>query len=374
VRVLILNYEYPPLGGGAAQATREILSCFKKTSKLLIDLVTSSRGVFSSEKLTAQITVHRLNIGKGDNLHYQSNRELLCFTEKALKYCRSLLKEYSYDLVHAFFGIPCGYIARKLKLPYIVSLRGSDVPFYNPRFRIPDKLLFRTISHRIWKEAAFVVPNSTGLKKLARRTAPELSMPVIPNGVNTAYFFPLKKKTHSKSLQIISTGRLISRKGYADLIQALQGVKGITLTLAGHGNLRKQLERQAAGLSVPCQFTGPVDRDAVRNLLQSNDLFVLPSLNEGMSNSILEAMACGLPIIATDTGGSAELITDNGIIVPKQDIQALRRAILFFRDSREMLLSCGTKSRTIAQSMAWEKIARQYLELYNKTASWRTEE
>ena len=366
MKVLILNYEFPPLGGGAARATKEILSCFRNTNDLEIDLVTSSIDSFIIETFSPQIRIHRLDISKGGNLHYQSNRELLSYTKKALGYSRQLCRDTQYDLVHAFFGIPCGYIARKLKCPYIVSLRGSDVPFYNRRFRIPDRLLFRGMSRTIWRKAASVIPNSAGLRELALRTSPELELPVIPNGVDTEFFSPDQKKIPSKELRLVSTGRLIARKGYADLIRALSGVTGVSLTLAGHGNLREELEELARQLDVPCSFTGPLDKTGIRNLLRNSDLFVLPSRNEGMSNSILEAMACGLPVITTDTGGSSELIAGNGTIVPIGDIETLQQAVLKYRDNREVLKKAGEKSRQKAMNMSWTATAESYLKLYKK--------
>src|SRR3989344_4881417 len=133
-RVLVLNYEFPPLGGGAGNATYYLLKEFAKYPDLEIDLVTSSVDTFRVEKFAGNITIHFLNIGKRGNLHYQTNQKLLMYSWKSYWYSKKLMEEKEYDLCHAFFGIPCGYVAMMLRLPYIVSLRGSDVPFYNKRF------------------------------------------------------------------------------------------------------------------------------------------------------------------------------------------------------------------------------------------------
>lgn len=366
MRVLILNYEYPPLGGGAARATAEILRQFGNTPGLQMELVTSSTGPAGIEDPFPNIRIHRLDIGKDGNPHYQSVPELLRYTRRAIRYSRRLHRERPFDLVHAFFGIPCGYIARRLGIPYIVSLRGSDVPGYSDRFRTADRLLFRRMSRRIWADADSVVPNSQGLKRLAKETAPDQRMLVIPNGVDTGFFAPLAKKEDSPVVRLVSTGRLIGRKGYGILIRALDGMDHVSLTLAGDGPLRESLEQEAAERKVDCRFAGILDPEGVRDLLAGSDVFVLPSLNEGMSNSLLEAMACGLPVITTDTGGSEELVDGNGMTVRCGDPASLRRAIYALAGDASLREEMGQRSRARATARNWHTVAERYHDLYRE--------
>ena len=142
MRILFFNYEYPPLGGGAGNATFYLLQEFSKISGLEIDLITSSIDKFKIEELTTNIRIHYLDIGKKNTFHFQSQKDLLIYSWKAYFYAKKLIKQKKFDLTLAFFGIPCGYIAMRLKIPYIVSLRGSDVPGYNERFKILDKFIF----------------------------------------------------------------------------------------------------------------------------------------------------------------------------------------------------------------------------------------
>ena len=363
-RVLVLNYEFPPLGGGAGNATYYLLKEFAKYPDLEIDLVTSSVDTFRVEKFAGNITIHFLNIGKRGNLHYQTNQKLLMYSWKSYWYSKKLMEEKEYDLCHAFFGIPCGYVAMMLRLPYIVSLRGSDVPFYNKRFYWLDKLVFKRLSRKIWCSAQAVVANSQKLKKLALESAPKQSMSIIPNGVDTEQFKPLPNGVLHKPLRLISTGRLIERKGYRYLIEAISEMKDVELSLVGDGNLRQQLEELAKILSVKVKFLGSKRHEEIVSLLQSADVFILPSLNEGMSNSILEAMACGLPIIATDTGGSSELIQGNGVIVAKADADTLRKAIVQLQSDPSLVGTMGRRSRELAEKMDWLLMSESYKKTY----------
>lgn len=366
MRILMLNYEFPPLGGGAGNATYYLLKEFSKHPDLEIDLVTSSIAVFKIQKFSENIVIHFLDINKKGNLHYQANRDLLKYSCKAYFYCKKLIKEKQFDLCHAFFGIPCGYVAMKLGLPYIVSLRGSDVPFYNKRFYWLDKFIFKNLNKKIWEKAEKVIANSEGLKNLANKTNPRQQIEVVYNGVDTEEFKPIENKSMGEKIKLISTGRLIERKGYEYLIESLEGLNNFELTLIGDGNLRIKLEELAHANKVKVNFLGKIDHKDIVSHLQKADIFVLPSLNEGMSNSILEAMACGLPIIATDTGGSKELIQDNGFIVSKVDADALRDVIERLLGHQEFVKSMGQKSRELAKRMSWVNTSAQYYNYYKK--------
>ena len=367
-KILILNYEFPPLGGGAANANYYLLKEFSKYKDIEIDLVTSSIDEEKTEKFSENITIYYLNIGKKGNLHFQSNKNLLIYSKKALSFSKKLKKEKNYDLCHAFFGIPCGYIAMKLKIPYIVSLRGSDVPFYNKRFYILDKLVFKNLSKKIWKNAKEVVANSEGLKDLALETYDKKEIKVIPNGIDIEEFKPKREERKGKEekgkIKIVSTGRLIERKGFDFLIKALKGKKNFELTLVGDGPLLEELENLSKEKSVKTNFLGMIDHKDIPEVLQKNDIFVLPSLNEGMSNAILEAMACGLPIISTDTGGSKELVKENGFLVEKENSENLRKILEKFEKNKKLISKKGDISRKMAEEMKWENIAREYYKAY----------
>ena len=184
IHVLFLNYEYPPLGGGAANATKYLLKEYGKRDDVGVHLITSSTDGFRSENPYPNVTIDYLDIGKDGNIHYQSQKDLLTYSWKAFQQAKSLIKEKKFDVVHAFFGIPCGFVAQRLGLPYIVSLRGSDVPFYNPRFEKLDRYVFSHLSKDIWKKSLATIANSQGLKDLALETAPKQEIGVIYNGID----------------------------------------------------------------------------------------------------------------------------------------------------------------------------------------------
>jgi glycosyltransferase involved in cell wall biosynthesis len=366
MNIILFNYEYPPLGGGAGNATWYLLRELSQYQDLSVDLITSSLDAYRQENPWPNVRVHYLDIGKRGGLHYQSSKDLLVYAWKSYRYARRLIGEGRFHLIHAFFGIPSGYVAMKLGLPYLVSLRGSDVPFYNRRFKYADRLLFKRLSGKIWRQAAVVAANSAGLKNLALQSHPQIPITVIPNGIDTRTFFPQGRHKQHTPMTIVSTGRLIQRKGYDLLIHALAGVPATRLVLAGDGPEKDHLLEVARQLKVDLECLGAVEHEAIPAILQKADLFVLPSRNEGMSNSVLEAMACGLPVIATEVGGSRELIDRNGSIVPCNDTAALREKILDYIHHPELLAEHGHRSRQIAEQMSWRQVAEEYVGIYVK--------
>lgn len=379
MKVLFLNYEYPPLGAGAANATAEILSEWARDESLEVHLITSSvTSHLEHIRVGGNVYVHRLPIGKNaKNLHHQSLKDIVVYSAKAWWFSRTLLREAQtpFDVTLAFFGVPCGFIAWLLKLqyelPYIVALRGSDVPGYSAKYAWLYPLL-RPIIRMVWSGASAVVPNSAGLEALAKQSAPRQVFTIIENGVDTKRFVPDPTKRPAGEF-IITPGasRVTERKGLKYLIEAVAQLvpryTELRLKVMGDGSARPGLEAvvKEKGLDEKVVFLGLIPREQTAPYYQEASLFVLPSLNEGMSNAMLEALASGLPIVATPTGGTAELVEEgkNGIVVPAQSAQALADAIERFLTHKNLVPEYGAESRAKAVAQGWDKVASSFKNL-----------
>lgn len=385
MRVLFFNYEYPPLGGGAGNATSWIMREFSKMPYVEVDLITSSiDNRYHLDTLGENIFIHRLPIGKdGRVLNYQSHKDLLVYSWKAYRFSLSLLKKKQYDLSHSFFSVPCGFLSYRLKkhfgLPYIVSLRGSDVPGYSERFLFLYKILTPLIV-RIWKHAEAVVANSGVLKKLALQSNERQKVDIIYNGVNTERFFPLDdaSRKNREVFTWLCASRLSRRKGFRYAIDAFAKLypryPEMRLIIAGgEGEAEAELKEQARslGLDQAVTFTGYIPNEQFYQYYQAADVFVFPSFNEGMSNNMLEAMACGLPVIMTPTGGAEELVHEgeNGYIIRMADSEDIAEKVERLIVNRDLALRMGQSSRKAAEKMSWAHVAREYVEIYSRIAS-----
>lgn len=378
MKVLLLNQEYPPIGGGGANATYHLLNEYSQVGGVQIHMITAAAGGNRpSEWIYPNICLHFVKIDK-KRLDIWTQRELLEYAIKAYLRARRLAHEIRFDICHAFFTIPCGLVAYAMApdLPYILSLRGSDVPGFNARFSFQYPFLKPIVRH-LWRRAAMVVANSQWLKELALKTYPECEIHVVPNGVDCEFFQPASgcETEIEQSLKIVCVSRLIGRKGVDLLLEAFSSAclngSRFKLLIAGGGPLEAKLKKKSAelGISDKVKFLGNKNRSEVVEILRGGDIFVLPSHSEGMSNSLLEAMACGLPVVATDTGDSSLLIDGNGRVVPPGDIRAMAGAIAELSSSRNLRAQMGTRSRKIALGLTWGAVAGRYLSAYEKIIS-----
>lgn len=370
MRVLMLNYEYPPIGGGAGNATAYLMPQLAALG-IKVDLVTSALGSQAELHTPAPgLRILRLPVA-GAGHSYQESRALIGYTAAVAIRLPMLLKHGHYDLAHAFFAIPTGFLSylTRRRMPYIISLRGSDVPGFSARF---DRLhqLLRPLNRQIWSQAAALIANSVGLRELALRSFPDLAIDVIPNGVDTVTFCPLPKHTDQVRTRILCIARLIPRKGIADLLQAMavlrsQG-RAVELVVVGDGPLAKELKVQAEELTIApdIHWMGHREHDQLPPIYAEANIYVQPSLHEGMSNTTLEALASGLPLVLSDTGGSAELVQGNGIVVSPGDVAALTAALTRLLDDPELCEAMGERSRALALEKSWRSVAEGYVEHY----------
>jgi len=382
MKVLFFNYEYPPLGGGAANATKNIMAEMSRIEGAQVDVVTSSiDSEYHEEKIGSGVTLHRLPIGKNEtNMTYQTKKELMTYLVKAYFFARTLHKKNHYNLSHSFFTVPCGFISLLLhlefKLPYIISLRGSDVPGYSQRFKFLYYFI-KPIVVFIWKKSAAVVSNSKGLKELALQSDPKRTIDIIYNGINIDVFKPGAEKDPN-TFKIICASRLSRRKGFSYVIDAVNMLREkypqIRLTIAGgEGDAETELKQQVQDLKLGdvVTFSGYYVFEEIAPRYRQADVFVFPSNNEGMSNNMLEAMASGLPIVMTPTGGAEELVEDgkNGFLVEFKNSQDIANKIEKLITDPELVDRMGKRSREIAEKMSWENVAKDYVELYKKISN-----
>ncbi|KKP84928.1 MAG: Glycosyltransferase [Candidatus Moranbacteria bacterium GW2011_GWF2_35_54] len=374
MKILFFNYEYPPLGGGAANATFCILREFSKITDLEVDLITSSiNEKYSVEKIGGNITIYKVPIGKNsNNLHFQSQKDLIVYAWRALILANKLIKKNKYDLTHSFFTVPCGAIS--LKIPFVISLRGSDVPGYSERFKFIYTIL-KPLIKLIWKKSSTVVSNSRGLRDLALETNKHQKVDIIFNGIDLDDFCP-NESLRAKDRFIITIGatRITARKGTNYLVEAL-GIlapkyPNLLLRILGDGDEKNNLIDLTKKMKLEnfVQFLGRIPREETAPYYQEASLFVLPSLNEGMSNAMLEALASGLPILATQTGGTEELVEDgiNGFVIKMKDPKDLADKIEMILKDDGLRVQMGLASRKKAQEMSWKNVAQKYFELYEE--------
>ena len=375
LRILMLNYEFPPIGGGGAQAHANLLREYQKHADLQVDVLTSAqRPGFTEETMGGNVTVYRVGLHK-KTLHYWRKQEVLEWLFKSHRHYRRLIRRNRYDLVHAFFGFPSGWLCYRSagRLPYMISLRGSDVPGQNARLQRDYKIL-APIFKGIWGRASLLVACSHGLKDRALRFMPDVPMEVIPNGVLTDRFVPGPEPSTRPS-RLITVGRLSQTKRLDLLVDTVDELRrrghDVSLLVVGDGALYGVLEAHIQRLKLESCITlkGRVDACDMPALYQASDLYVSATMQEGMSNAMLEAMASGLPIVTTSCEGVDELIGDNGAVVDTPTAQAMADSIAAVLSDSRAYLAMSQAARNKAMTFSWSSVADQYISHYQTMAA-----
>ena len=257
---------------------------------------------------------------------------------------RRIARERNIDIIDSHFTYPDGlaatWLARKLGLKSIITLRGTEVPHARIRGRTPQLL-------KAWRQADRIFSVSAALRDHAVALGAEAEkFRVIGNGIDTDRFQPIDPADARKRLGIdpdapvlVTVGGLVERKGFHRVVECLpellKSCPGLVYLIVGganaEGDYRAQICELAGRLGVEghLKFLGALPPDELAVPLSAADTFVLASSNEGWANVILEAMACGTPVVATDVGGNAEVVNaeELGCIVPFGDRAALTSAL-----------------------------------------------
>lgn len=344
MHVLILNYEYPPLGGGAANATKHLVDEYAKKG-LRVTVVTSSVSGRVVDSVSETVRVIRVPVGKRDVHHWRFS-ELFWYLLRA----RKEMARLSFDVVHCIPSSPCFLLALGCGRR-VLSLRGSDVPGFNTRLRVLD-FFVKPFYSLFWKRSV-VVANSSGLKELALRTS-RTDISIIPNGVEKLPVMKVRKR----KLRLLFVGRLVERKGIRDVITAVKGLD-VSLSIVGDGVLREELEALA------CEnvtFFGALEHSEVVKMYSKHDVYIQTPYHEGMSNTMLEALSAGMPMILSRCEGVEEIFCENGVLVEAGDVQGIREAI----DQMNYLnrKRWAEASREHAKNFTWETVAEQYVDVY----------
>ena len=379
MKIMLLIHEYPPIGGGGATLAYFLARQFALQGHSVCVLTSRIEGTEPFEQCNG-VEVFRINSLRVSRLNPKIF-ELAGFCIFGFLKGLRVLKRYRPDVIQAIFGLPAGLAAWALTrvrvAPYVVYIGGSDVPGIPVgRFQFISRLTLPII-RRVWRDSEAVIACSKGIRQMAHRTAPDLPIDIIPDGVDWQRF---QKKaaedyTKQKVVKILTVGRIVPRKGFQYLLESLpflikEARRNFQVQIVGEGPIRPQLERlvKKTHLEDKVEFTGAVNYERLRGLYQKADIFVLPSLAEGMPCTILEAMACGLPVIATSVQGSEEVVQDgvNGFLVRPRDPAKLGQALVKLINDPNYARRMGEQARIMSKKYDWSKIAASYLATYEK--------
>ena len=282
---------------------------------------------------------------------------------------RLLDEGYDFDVIDAHYYYPDGVAAALLgqffKKPFVVTARGSDINLIG-NYTIPRKLIQWTAN----KSYASIGVSAALTKTMATLGLAASKLVTMRNGIDLVRFKPMPKAQARKILgwsavpTLISVGNLVENKGHHIAIEALSDLENFSLVIAGEGPERQALEVLATriGVNSRVSFVGRIEQMDLPVYYSAADILVLPSRREGWPNVLLEAMACGTPVVAADVGGVAEIVTANvaGRRLQKRSSTELVSAVQTLWASYPDALAV----RTHAESFSWQSTTAAQIRLF----------
>ncbi len=270
------------------------------------------------------------------------------------------------DFIHAHWLIPQGIVHAFCKKPFLVTGHGGDVGELNG-------FPFCSLKKRCLKKAFAVTTVSKHLQNVLAQKYDYTNTSVITMGCNTSYFTPDNRVENyfgqNSQKVVLFVGRLAEKKGIPYLIRAMQSVDAL-LIIVGDGPEKTRCEELTAQLDLSdrIRFLGPKTHNELRAIYASADIFAAPSITtkggdvEGMPTVLLEAMASGIPVIASNSGGIPDTITDreNGLLVEEKNVFQISSCINLLLDSPELYAKLSKASLQTAALFDYSVIAKKY--------------
>lgn len=365
MKILMLNYEYPPVGGGAAPVTAQLGEHLVQSGHT-VDVITMRYKDLPHSEIRNGVRIFRTPSLR--------TRPDICRTHEMATYLiggrkPALLqaRQNQYDVIHAHFIFPTGplalFLARKTGIPCVVTCHGSDVPGHNPsRFVVMHKILLPCWKKIVCSADALVCP-SEDLRRKILSICRDASIQTIPNGIVLDAFRNDKPRKNN----ILLCSRLLAFKGFQYVIEA---VKELALDwqvhIVGDGPYHAALKAHAKDSKTPVIFHGWLDRDsaAFKELYETSSIFILPSEAENFPTVLLEAMSAGLAVIASTAGGCPEVVGDAGLLIPPRDAAAIRQTVLRLIEEKTLRGELMHKALQRVGLFSWNSIARRHIELY----------
>jgi glycosyltransferase involved in cell wall biosynthesis len=365
MKILCMNYEYPPIGGGGGTACRGLCEALARNGHE-IDIVTSHMRGLPFEEAGDGIRLHRVRCIRRHR-HYVTTPELV--TQILPAYRRALaLVQNGHAVNHTHFIIPSGAASyllwRRTGLPYVITAHGSDVPGYNPDRFHRQHIVLRPAWKEIIARAACITTPSHFLKRMIQAHI-DVPVEIIPHGINP---IPVTSP-RPKEKRILLVTRMFARKGVQFFLRAAAALDtDWDICIAGDGPFLPRLRELAAEMKRSVRFLGFVTGPRLMELYQSSAIFVFPSIQENYPVVLLEAMNAGCAVITTSAEGCTEVVGDAAIKVRPESVTELRNALdRLLHDEKEIdRLSHLALER--AAALSWSQVARTYEEIFARHA------
>ena len=400
MRVLILATGYPRWKGDFNNVYLHRLAKSLVRKGIEVHVVAPHAKDLKKEEIMDDIYIHRFQYLYPPNLQtlayfpgipekiktVKGKIQLPFFILSMAKKMLDIVKEYDIDVINAHWAIPSGFIAVFTKIlhkrPILITLYGAELfPAIKKKSKIMGWLIKYTLNG-----ADKVVGISDATCNAGITLSGRMDIEVLPDGIDIETFNPdvdgdviREKYNLNDHYLIFSSGRMVERKGFRYLVEAMPYIldkfPNTKLIIGGDGPERKNIENIAKklGISDKIILPGFIPDEDFPKYMKAADVFVLPSIvdskgdTEGSATILLEAMACGTPVVGTKVGGIPYAIKDGigGFLVDEKNPKQLAEKIIMLLEDENLRREMGKIGRKyVEENFSWDKIAKEYIKIF----------
>ena len=360
MRVLLVTPFFYPHKGGSQQYMEELwYTIQQRHTEVEVDVLTYNTNKSPSIEAYRNFTIYRVPCwqvlpGQFAVPNYFSVIRLLWQLSRSKHY--DLMSVNTRFFESTWWGI---IVAKLLHIPAILTDHCAAFPVHGSHFvSVIARFIDKTISPFFANKYNAVTVTNKATQEFAINTL-KIKNPVLLYGGVDTHFFNRHKKYSNDTLQITFVGRMIPSKGPQLLLETAKKLKNISFTFVGDGELLEVLKNE----NIPnVRFTGSLGKAAIADILQNTDILVHPSVHhEGFPNVLLEAGAAGCAVIATDRGGTTEIIIDDktGIIV-EPTVEDIGRGIQALADKQKRQAFASALQKHVQNNFSWDSVAEEY--------------
>ena len=385
MNILVINYEYPPIGGGGGVICRDISEEIASKGHRVTVITSLFDGLLPYESIN-RVGIHRVPVLMRSKRDVASLPSMLSYVPRCVRKGAELLRAQRFDVINTHFAVPSGpaghHLSGRFRVPNVLTIHGGDI-FDPTKTLSPHRTFGLKQTVRMMLEGADrVVAQSSDTRNNSRiYYGVDRHIDIIPLGIRQNPY-PVKTR---KELDLpdagwlfVTIGRIVRRKNIPDLLEVFAELRKeipCTLLVIGDGPemgaLKRKIQEMNIGESV--RMTGRVDEERKFQYLCAADLYLSTALHEGFGIVFLEAMECGLPIVCYDRGGQTDFLKEGetGSLVRLGDREGFKKQMIDLLISDQKTRRIKEHNRQYVKEFYISRCADRYLEIFDSASSFR---